>query len=147
MIRYIFIFLLFLSCNGVQKNDSTTNSNPKSTLKDTVITYNLEGISTEGTSANVLYQNGKILESIINLYSGTGKKEIEYLFEKDRIKVVEKYFIYLTELENVKSDDDIELTKEQTYYINYSGNVIGNPVEDRIDIFSEFKKEIPFTIK
>ncbi len=147
MVKYIVILILFASCNGVQKKDSVINSSQNIIAKDTAITYSLKGISTEGTSANVLYQNGKILESTIGLYSGTGKKEVEYLFEKDRIKVIEKYFVYLTELENVKSDDDIEFTKEQTYYIDYSGNVIGNPVEDRIDIFSEFKTEIPFTIE
>lgn len=147
MVKYIFILIIFVSCNGVQKKGSVTNSSQNIIAKDTIITYSLQGLSTEGTSANVLYRNRKILESTIVLYSGTGKKEVKYLFEKDRIRVIEKYFVYLTELENVKSDDDIEFIKEQTYYIDYNGNVIGNPIEDRIDIFSEFKKEIPFSIE
>lgn len=147
MKKYLLILILLVSCNGTQKKDIEASSSQEVMAKDTLITYNLEDLSPEGASADVLYKNRKISESAIVLYGGSGKKEIEYIFEEDKIKVTEKSFVYSTEIENVKSDEDIQLTNEQTYDMDYNGNVIGKPVEDRSDIFSEFKTQIPFIIK
>lgn len=145
MIKYIFIFVLFfVSCSSsIQKKDLVSNKN----LKDTIITYNLEGISIEGAEVKVSYKASKILNSKTILYGETGKAIIFYDFDTQKIKVIEKYYLYKKSLENVESDDDIEFIKEQSYYIDYNGSVIGRPIEDRIDIFKEFKDKIPFNIK
>lgn len=147
MIRYIFIFLLFVSCNGLQKKDSTINNNQRVTPKDTVITYNLEGVSTEGAQVEVNYKSGKISKSETIVYGETGKAIIVYEFENNRIKVFETRYSYKTNFENVKSDDDIQLSKEQIYYLDYNGNVIEGTDNERVDIFQEFKRDIPFSVK
>ena len=147
MIKYISIFLLFISCNGVQKKESLISNEQKVILRDTVVTYSLEGISTEGAEVKVNYNSGKISKSETIVYGEKGTAIIVYKFEDERIKVFETQYSYKTSFDNIESENDIKLTKEQIYYLDYNGSVIGDSIKDRIDIFKEFKDEIPFNIK
>ena len=144
MVRFILIFILFSSCNCYEKKPLIINEN---ITKDTLIVYNLEGISTQGAEVNVSYQSSKIIRSEAIIYGERGKAIIQYKFNQKQIKVIEKQYSYKTTFDDVKSDDDIMLVNEQTYYIDYDGNLIGSPIENRIDIFNEFKEKIPFEIK
>ncbi len=138
MIKYFFIFLFCISCN---------NSVHKKNIeqKDIIIaTYSLEGVSTQGAEVNVVYNFGKIFKSEIVIYGETGKATINYEFECERICVIEKHYQYKTSLENVNSNDDLELIKQQKYYLDYEGNIIGESIKDWIDVFSEFKDKVPF---
>ena len=42
-------------------------------MKDTIISYDLENISSEGTEAIVTYKNRIATKAIINIYGETGK--------------------------------------------------------------------------
>lgn len=117
------------------------------TAKDTLIVYDIEGISTEGAGAKVNYVNGKITKSETNIYAGTWQASVIYEFQTDKIKVSETRFFYKTEIENVKSDEDMQLDYEIDYFIDYEGNLIGKEIENRIDIFKEFKDVVPFELK
>ncbi|MDR2123173.1 MAG: hypothetical protein LBP34_08620 [Flavobacteriaceae bacterium] len=148
---YIIIFCLsFASCNFAQKQETRQSINKPDfyrIAKDTLVTYDIEGISTEGAEAKVNYVNGKITKSITNIYAGTGQASVVYEFDTDKIKVLETKNSYKTEIENVKSDKDMKLEYKRSYFIDYSGNLIGESIPDRIDIFQEFKKIIPFELK
>jgi hypothetical protein len=152
MLNYItIIFCLFLvSCNFAQKQE-TIQSADKSDFyripKDTLITYEIEDISTEGTGTEVNYVNGKITKSITNIYAGTWQASVIYEFGTDKIKVLETKYYYKTGIENVKSDEDMQLDYEISYFIDYSGNLIGKSISNRIDIFQEFKEVVPFELK
>ncbi|MDR1876292.1 MAG: hypothetical protein LBQ84_01565 [Flavobacteriaceae bacterium] len=112
-----------------------------------MITYEIEDISTEGTGTEVNYVNGKITKSITNIYAGTWQASVIYEFGTDKIKVLETKYYYKTGIENVKSDEDMQLDYEISYFIDYSGNLIGKSISNRIDIFQEFKEVVPFELK
>lgn len=69
-----------------------------------------------------------------------------YIGVKLFMKYSSKYF-YKTELENVKSDEDMQLDYQISYFIDYKENLIGKEIPDRIDIFKEFKGVVPFELK
>lgn len=150
MLKYIILGLCFVSCDFSQKRTGikTVNQSPVSVIPiDTLIAYDIDGISTEGAEAEVKYIHGIIKNSVVNIYAGTWQASIRYEFEETKIKVVEIKYSYKTTLENVKSDMDMKLDYEINYFIDFEGNVIGNPIKDRIDIFQEFKKVIPFELQ
>lgn len=146
------IVLLFILCLQIFCNDKPQGVIPQdinmAIVKDTIVEeYFIDGISSEGTGAIVKYVDGKILESLIEIYDEMGQAKINYFFLGDSVKVNEKqynykphYFMY------VESADDIILDKEFNYYLDMDGNIIGSPVDDRIDIFKEFKETVPFEL-
>lgn len=149
MIKYILISLFFVACNNFQKNDAIKNVESithRTISNDTLISYTIEGISSEGAESIVRYVNNKIFESTTTLYIGTGQISVKYYFEKNKVKVNEMHYYYKTEIENVQSKEDMQLNKELNYYLDLKGSVIGDEVYDKTDIFQEFKKEIPFEI-
>ena len=115
--------------------------------KDTLITYDIEGISAEGVGTKVNYVNGKISKSVTSIYGETGQATIIYEFGVDKIKVWETKYSYKSRIENVKSDEDMQLSYERSYLIDFKGNLIGKEIPDRIDIFKEFKEVVPFELK
>jgi len=139
-----------MSCNFSQKQTTIDNVVHKLnvvTLQDTWVIYDIEGISTEGAEAKVNYVDGKITESVTIVYADTWQTTIVYEFEIDKIKVLEAKYFYETEIEKVKSYEDMRLAYEIRYFIDFKGDIIGNEIPDRIDIFKEFKKVVPFKLK
>lgn len=151
MMKYIIVCLSFVivSCNFLHKQEmgSVNNKSDFSKVaKDTLITYDIEGISVEGAGAKVNYVNGKITKSVISVYGETGQATIVYEFETDKIKVLETKYSYKSGIENIKSDEDMQLDYEISYFIDLKGNLIGKEIPDRIDIFKEFKDTVPFEL-
>lgn len=152
MMKYIIVCLSFVivSCNFSPKQEMRSiNNKPdfSKVAKDTIITYDIEGISAEGTGAKVNYVNGKITKSVTSIYGETGQATITYEFDNDKIKVFETRYSYKTTIESVKSDKDMKLDYEISYFIDFKGNLIGEEIPDRIDIFKEFKDAVPFELK
>lgn len=149
--KHLIVCLFFgiVSCNFSHKQEMESVNNKSDFSKvarDTLITYDIDGISTEGTGADVNYVNGKITKSVVSIYAGTWQATIVYHFETNRIKVLETKYYYKTEIENVKSDEDMQLDYERSYFIDFKGNLIGKEIPDRIDIFKEFKEVVPFQL-
>lgn len=153
MFIYISIIsFLFLSCGTteqkqIQDSNKIAPENISTIKKDTTILYDIEGISAEGAEATVKYVNGKIKESTINVYGETGQAKIVYVFLPTQINVTEKEFTYKEDLKNVNSEKDMKIKKEIAYVIDYNGIPIGNADKERLDIFQEFKKVVPFELK
>lgn len=141
---------MLMSCQAAHRQEmENSNDQPgfDTISKDTVIIYAIEGISVEGAAAEVNYVNGRITKSVTNIYAGTWQASVIYEFQTDKIKVLETRFFYKTEIENVKSDKDMQLDYEIDYFIDYEGNLIGEEIENRIDIFKEFKDVVLFELK
>ena len=154
MFNYILISTLLFSCgNKGQKkgegipNATTQQVNEMSVVKDTTIVYDIVNISSEGAEAVVKYIDKKIKESTISIYGETGQAKIIYSFSSDLINVTEKEFAYKEDLKKVSSDKDMKVKKEITYTIDLNGKLIGNADKERIDVFQEFKKVVPFELK
>ena len=145
----VFIVVAIASCIPVkdQKSENIANeSRISGTVKDTSITYSIDGISVEGTECKATYVNGIISSCITNVYGESGQATIEYKFEADRIQVKETKYSYKTRIENVRSEKDIQLDCERSYYIDFNGRVIGDSLQDRIDIYEKFKSAVPLEL-
>lgn len=110
------------------------------------ITYNIEGISSEGAEAKVTYVNGKISKSITSIYGETGQATIIYEFGAEKIKVLETKYSYKSRIEEVESDRDLSLDYRISYFIDYDGKVVGAEAPEHIDIFREFQRVVPFEL-
>lgn len=128
-------------------NKGIINNDTVAVKKDTTISYDIEGISTEGAEAVTKYVNGQIKESTISIYGETGQAKVIYVFLSNQIKVIEKEFVYREDLKNVASEKDMKVKKEISYTIDFKGAVIGSADKERLDIFQEFKKVVPFELK
>jgi hypothetical protein len=152
-IYIISLFMISCGSNEHQQDKSIvvkfSNTAETSQLmkKDTIIVYDIEGISSEGAAAKTKYEKGKIQESTINIYGETGQARINYIFSSNQIDVKEQVFSYKTELENVNSKEDMILEKELFYSMDLNGVPLGKVDKDRIDIFQEFKEVVPFKLK
>lgn len=152
MMKYIIICLSFVivSCKFSSKQEMRSINNKSDfskVVKDTIITYDIEGISAEGVGAKVNYVNGKISTSVTSIYGETGQATITYEFDTDKIKVLETKYSYKTMIENVQSDKNMKLDYEISYFIDFKGNLTGKEIPNRIDIFKEFKDAVPFELK
>jgi hypothetical protein len=143
---YVISLFIILGCSNGQR-ENLIMENQRLVQKDTIIIYDIESISTEGAEAKVSYVNGKITKSITSIYASTWQMSIEYDFQKDKIKVLESKYSYKTEIENVRSNEDMNLDYEISYFIDFEGKIIGKSVSDRIDIFEEFKAIVPFELE
>ena len=114
---------------------------------ETSITYNIEGISSEGAEAKVTYVNGKISKSITSIYGETGQATIIYEFGAEKIKVLEYKYSYKSRIGDVESDRDLSLEYRISYFINYDGKVVGGEAPEHIDIFQEFRRVVPFELQ
>jgi hypothetical protein len=154
MFIYILISTLLFSCGSKEQkiteniaNTTTQQANEIRVINDTTIVYDIENISSEGAEAVVRYAGKKIKESTISIYGETGQAKIIYTFSPNIIKVTEKEFAYKEDLKKVSSDKDMKIKKEITYTIDLNGKLIGDADKERIDIFQEFKKAVPFELK
>lgn len=148
----IIAVIISISCNykvPESENGIDTTAQIKNNLisqKDTTIEYSIDGLSNEGISAIAKYFQGKIKECTISIYGETGQNRIYYTFDEGKINVVEKHFVYKTGIESVKTENDMKLDKQLSYILDINGTVVGKAESDRSDIFSEFKKAVPFKI-
>lgn len=109
--------------------------------------YDIEGISTEGTQAEVYYSNSKIKKAKIGIYGETGKIEMAYFFHDSYIDVTETVYSYKKIIHEINSEDDIHREYELRYQIDYNGKRLEvNRSIKHTDIFKEFKEVVPFEI-
>lgn len=146
----LIISSFFLSCRANEQKNESDLSAPSMNVavkQDTTIKYDIEGISSEGSEAQVEYSNGLIKRSTINVYGETGQARIVYTFLPTQINVDEKEFRYKTSLENVDSGKDMVLKREIQYLMDFNGNPSDMMDKERLDIFQEFKRTVPFELK
>jgi hypothetical protein len=143
---------MFLSCeSNEQKNKTNTDTilhseNVPAVMKDTTITYYLEGISSEGAEAKVLYNKGRIRKAEIGIAGAEGQCFINYVFQSKVIEVGEKCYHYKAGIESVNKNE-MSLKSDIHYTLGYDGKPIGKEFKERLDIFQEFKKAVPFKLK
>jgi len=117
-------------------------------LKDTIITYSIDGVSTEGAGVEAKYINGEIKDCNIQIYGEMGKVYIDYSFVGDSIKAMEQRFTYKVYFTEVKSDEDIQAIDTVCYVIDRKGKFLQGDKEEYNDYFyQEFRKTVPFILK
>ncbi len=148
----LLIILVLLSCipenkHGISQKTSTTlitKEEISKINKDTVITYNIEEMSSEGAEAIVTYKNGQIEKSEITVYGETGQARITYFFNNNQVNVAEKKYSYNNNIENINSEKDMKLIKDISYSMDLNGTPLTKVDNERLDIFQEFKELVPF---
>lgn len=114
--------------------------------KDTIISYNIYGLSSEGAEAIVTYKKGKIAKCLLNIYGETGQSNIIYNFIDNLVKIDNKIYKYKTDLYRAK--DGMKLENEFNYILNSEGNSLnGQAAEKDIEVYKDLKKYIPFELR
>lgn len=114
--------------------------------KDTIISYNIYELSSEGAEAIVTYKKGKIEKCLLNIYGETGQSNIIYNFVDNLIKIDNKIYKYKTDLYRVK--EGMKLENEFNYILNREGNLLkGEATDTDIEIYKDLKKYIPFELR
>jgi len=131
------------SHSGEYKHQTSFNSK---IAQDTLITQDLMDISDEGGYIESSYRNSLLSKCKVYIFFGTGKVEITYLFGCKKICVTETRYYYLTEISEVKSEDDMTIDYSIEYEIDYDGNVIGTSTSYHTDFFKEIKEVVPFEL-
>lgn len=116
--------------------------------KDTIIEYDIEGISAESSEAKVHYINGAVRDVEWHIYGETGQVFISYTFQQNgTIKALEKTYTYPGSLESVKSDKDIRLKKTFSYQLDSNGVLLSKVTDkDFVNIFPDLKKNVPLKL-
>lgn len=141
------VIFSFSSCVNNKSNSIYNSRSNKVIVKDTIISYDLESISSEGAEALVQYKNRKIASSHITIYGAIGQSKITYQFIEGHVHVEEKDFIYNTAIENVNSEKDMKLLKKISYIIDLQGISESKIDSEKIDVFQKFKEIVPFKLQ
>ena len=136
-----------------KKNDSLIN---KKNAEKAIIEngyykshFDFNDLSNEGGEGYAYYdiKSKKIKKSEIKLFGEREQTSIQFDFLTNKIKIIEITYGYKKSIDKVKSNMDMTKQKEITYVIDYNGVPIGNADKERLDIFQEFKKAVPFELK
>ncbi|MBO9571386.1 MAG: hypothetical protein J7497_04145 [Chitinophagaceae bacterium] len=169
-LNIIIIGLLFLSCNDrqhlsekgkdsvvasdtlVSNIDSVPEMNMpiifSTGVADTVISFSVEGLSSEGSEIKAHYINDTITEAQWDIFGETGKTTIKYVFFKNGyIQATEKQYLYKVQISDVKSPNDITL-KDTISYLLDTGGIIKTVIDkDFTDVYPGFKSKVPLVLK
>jgi hypothetical protein len=138
--------------NKIQKNHIEKNTNLDSVKKGiqlireklnptdtTKYKFQLEDVGTEGNEGFAYYINDSLKKVECDIYTSMWRYHIQYYIINNRIDVIERTY-------NITYNKSKKV-KEITYTIDLKGKLIGDADKERIDIFQEFKKAVPFELK
>lgn len=115
-----------------------------------IMNYYIEGFCSEGAEAKAYYKQNKIEKINLFIACSGGQEQIIYKFDriKNLIEVNDKKYLYKTQIDSVKSSNDMYLNEEKNYIITSDNKIIGDvKSDDVLNIFSTIKENIPFEIK
>jgi 5-hydroxyisourate hydrolase-like protein (transthyretin family) len=145
----------------LKKNISTINSKKDSLINVAKIGkarieagyykahFDFNDFSNEGGEGYAYYDihTKRIKKANITLFGEREQTKIQFTFSDDLINVKETTYRYKVSIAEVKSDKDMVKGKQTIYSIDFNGSPIGNVDKERLDIFQEFKKIVPFELK
>ena len=142
------ISLIFVLCIGCKDRHGVVKAHigHAEIEIDTIMIFDLEGISTEGTNATVKYVKNRINSAEIIIYSGSGKVELIMSFKKDSIETKETVYRYEVPISEVGWKSDMYEESNSSYWINYNGKLIRGGENRKANIWHDFKEKIPFTL-
>ena len=111
-VRHISSFLfslsiLWLSACGTVPDEPNKEVLPNAPIKDSVIEYDIDGLSLEGGIARVNYHEGEIEKAVLSLFGEHGQTRIEYQFRPEKIQVKKQEFGYPNGIEEVHNDSNL----------------------------------------
>ncbi len=117
--------------------------------KDTMITYDIYDLSSEGCEAKCHYSKGKLKIIDAKFYGAGGRFESKLIFsENGDVNVEEWNYKYKKSLQEVKSDSDISLEKHSTYKINSIVGVVDSTQNnENRRFFNDLIGRIPIILK
>lgn len=142
------LFLFFLAACGESENKPVKDLPVAAgdNTGDTVITYDMDGISLEGAEANARYVQGQLRQCILHVLGETGQRKLVYTFSGDSINVEEEQYSYEEGILTTGGDNKLQLDTTLHYTLDTAGKVRGNVVTGYTDVFKEMKKVVPRTL-
>lgn len=99
--------------------------------------FSLEDVGTEGNAGVAYYLNNRLQKVKMDIYTSMWETNLLYIFNNTNIIVTQRtYNIYKKK----------ELVKEFSYKMDFKGMPLEKVESDRIDIFPELEKTIPFNL-
>ena len=128
-----------INLDSIKKKIIVSKTSSSDTIK---YQFSLEDVGTEGNEGIAYYLNGSVRKAEIEIYTSMWRYHIQYYFSEKKIKVIENTY----NISNASSNKT-ESIKQTDYTIDYTGKLIGNADKERLDIFKEFKRVVPFELK
>lgn len=107
----------------------------------------LEDVGTEGTEGIAYYLNDSLRKIRFKIYTSMGQIHLNYVFNESNIDVIEERFSNKSDIATVQYGKDLELTKTLSYRVDNKGMPVKKVDSDRVDVFQELKKNVPFELK
>lgn len=142
-----FLTLLFFECR-VSHSETLRKDEIQTTIeKDTTIVYNnINNLSSEGSEVTVHYSKNEANQINAIFYGGSGKAELNFTLNKNKVNINEDIYHYTKPIDNVEFNDDIILEETNTYILTKKGNFWKGD-KTKIELLKLLEKEIPFTLK
>lgn len=153
-----FLVLLIISCS-IKRNDKQEGSSliaresaainasllNNLAYNDTAITYDLEGLSTEGGEAKAFYHNDKLYKCEATVFGGSGQTELFYLVSNGTITVTEIRFKYTVPKEMLSCPAEIQATDTLRYHFDKTGKMVSTtPGKYDLALYRAIIKRVPF---
>jgi hypothetical protein len=138
--------ILNINLDSIKKVILNNNKKSQLSLGDTLkYQFSLEDIGTEGNEGIALYVRWKLQKIKIIIYTKMTQIHLIYEFDRSKIKVLGQIYAYREDNIDISSKKDI--IEKFTYYIDMNGLPIDKIKPNRVDIFCEIKKVVPFELK
>gem|GEM_PF-1553011 len=143
-IFYCLLLLIVTACGdaktkvaeGVPAIVATNNAD------DSVITYDIEGLSLEGGEATARYMKGQLSQCVLLLAGETGQRKLIYTFSGDSVKVEEEQYSFEEGILMSDNDNKLQLDTTLHYTLDTTGKLRGPAPAGFTDVFADMKKVV-----
>lgn len=113
---------------------------------DSVITYDIEGLSLEGGEATARYTKGQLRQCVLLLAGETGQRKLIYTFSGDSVKVEEEHYSFEEGILMSDNDNKLQLDTTFHYTLDTTGKARGPAPAGFTDVFAGMKKVVKMRI-
>lgn len=136
--------------DSIRDNILKTNNGIKDSIS---YKFSLDNeMGTEGNDGIAFYKKGRLNMITMQIYTDRGLCDVSYAFySKKKIKVCEKNYSYVNDVEEIKYKRGVPSVEEYCSYINENGKSIDgkNSVknDDARKVYSIIKRNIPYELR
>ncbi|MDF2382063.1 hypothetical protein JMG10_11335 [Nostoc ellipsosporum NOK] len=113
---------------------------------DSVVSYDIEGLSSEGGEATARYAKGQLRQCVLLLAGETGQRRLIYTFSGDSVKVEEEHYSFEEGVLMSDNDNKLQLDTTLHYTLDTTGKVLGAAPAGYTDVFASMKKIVRFKL-
>jgi len=139
------MLLLIVAACGDTKTKVTENTPAivaADNADDSVITYDIGGLSLEGGEATARYIKGQLSQCVLLLAGETGQRKLVYTFTGDSVKVEEEQYSFEEGILMSDNDNKLQLDTTLHYTMDTTGKLRGPAPVGFTDVFADMRKVV-----